>query len=147
MLQRKHDLEEQEELLRRRREKLELETKLAESMARVKVYQDVHSASHSSVDRIVFKPLHSVAEPFVPSASVPAASESMLVTRTSQVDNTQRISNYSLSQPVQQQSTRSKMKPSQSTLPNMSSLDNQNIDYAYGSRSSFQNDVSHASML
>lgn len=147
MLQRKHDLEEQEELLRRRREKLELETKLAESMAKVKVYQDVHSASHSSVDRIVVKPLHAMAEPFVPSASVPVASEPMPVMHTSHVNYPQRISHYSLSQSGQQPSTRSKMKPSQSTLPNMSSLDSQNTEYAHGPRLSFHNDASHASML
>ncbi len=62
MLHKKHALEEQEEQLRRRKERLELEMKLAESMARVKVYQDVDSESHASVNRIVSKPLHSDVE-------------------------------------------------------------------------------------
>lgn len=122
MLQKKHELEEQEEQLRKRREKLDLETKLAESMARVKVYQDVRSESHVSINRIVSQPLHSDMESFVPSVSVPAPSEFLPVSHASHVDNTQKISN-SQSQLVQQPSTRSKTKPSQSTLPNTFPLD------------------------
>ncbi len=100
MLQKKHALEEQEEQLRRRKERLELEMKLAESMARVKVYQDVDSESHASVNRIVSKPLHSDVEPCVLSTSVQAATQSLSTSCVSNGDDTKMILNRSQSQSI-----------------------------------------------
>lgn len=72
MLQKKHVLEEQEEQLRRRKER-------------------VDSESHASVHRIVSKPLHSDAQPCVPSTSVQAATQSVPTFGVSHGDDTQRI--------------------------------------------------------
>lgn len=55
------------------KECLELEMKLAASVARAKVYKDVDLESHASSHRIVSKHFQSDVEPCVPSTSVQAA--------------------------------------------------------------------------
>lgn len=71
MLQRKHALQKEEEDLRRRKEQIELDTKIAVSMAKMKVYSDVRSeiSKSSPASAPETKSLNPNVEPSVPSSS------------------------------------------------------------------------------
>ncbi len=125
MLQRKHALQKEEEDLRRRKEQMELDTKIAVSMAKMKVYSDVRSEISEIINPFQTnapqimntrtKSLNPNVESFLPSSSYAVSQHPPASSIQTQVvaENSKHFPTRTVQQPI----VRSKSRSTHSALP------------------------------
>lgn len=123
MLQRKHALQKEEEDLRRRKEQMELDTKIAVSMAKMKVYSDVRSEiseitnpPQTNAPQIMntrAKSLNPNVESFLPSSSYAVSHLPASIQTQVAAENSKHFPTRTVQQPI----VRSKSRSTHSALP------------------------------